>query len=152
MPQPTTSNLPADVRTRLARIENEYQQGELTQRGYELRRSRILSPIDMTALNFDSPSGRLNTSAVTPSPILERGNDCQGESVDEHSSAVSSSRPVSGHNSDSASVDGVDGNYVFTPPKDEDVDPFEQLDRPRLEPLDLRFQNDGNPTQKETGG
>jgi hypothetical protein len=77
--------------------------------------------------------------------------------VDEHSSAVSSVRPVSGHNSDSASVDGVDGvdgNYVFTPPKDEDIDPFEQLDRPRLEPLDLKFQNDGNPlhTQKETGG
>jgi len=76
MPPSTSPNLdrslPSDVRTRLARIENEYQQGELTQRGYELRRSRILSPIDMTALNFDSPSGRLNTSAVTPLPISER--------------------------------------------------------------------------------
>jgi hypothetical protein len=70
MPPPNLDRtLPADVRTRLARIENEYQQGELTQRGYELRRSRILSPIDMTALNFDSPSGRLNTSAVLPFPL-----------------------------------------------------------------------------------
>jgi hypothetical protein len=34
----------------------------------------------------------------------------------------------------------VDGNYIFTPPKDElDL----QVDRPRLEPLDLAFQNDG---------
>ena len=58
---------------------------------------------------------------------------------------------MSGHNSDSGSVDGVDGNYVFTPPKDEDVDPFEQLDRPRLEPLDLKFQNDGNPPSHTKG-
>lgn len=39
--------------------------------------------------------------------------------------------------SESASVDG---NYIFSPPKDE-ADP--QIDRPRLEPLDLAFQNDG---------
>jgi len=68
--------------------------------------------------------------------------------MDDMSSAVSSVRPVSGHNSDSASVDGVDGNYVFTPPKDEDVDPFEQADRPRLEPLDLKFQDDGTNIRK----
>ena len=72
MPPPTPPTLdrtlPADVRTRLARIEHEYQQGELTQRGYELRRSRLLSPIDMTALNFDSPPARLNTSAVPSLP------------------------------------------------------------------------------------
>ena len=70
MPPPGTPSLdrplPSDVRTRLARIDHEYQQGELTQRGYELRRSRILSPIDITALNFDSPPARLNTSAVIP--------------------------------------------------------------------------------------
>ena len=60
--------LPPDVRSRLARIEREYGAGELTQRGYELRRSRILSPIDMErlslSLNIDG-TGRLNTSAVS---------------------------------------------------------------------------------------
>ena len=55
---------------------------------------------------------------------------------------MSSGRPVSGH-SDSASFDGLDGNYVFTPPKDDGRDPFEQVDRPRLEPLDFNFQIDG---------
>jgi len=78
MPPPGTpsldrTSLPSDVRTRLARIEHEYQQGELTQRGYELRRSRILSPIDMAGFNFDSPPARLNTSAVRSPP---RCKDC----------------------------------------------------------------------------
>jgi hypothetical protein len=49
-------------------------------------------------------------------------------------------RPVSGH-SDSPSGDG---NYLFTPPKDESDQP-DHNDRPRLEPLDLAFQNDGTP-------
>jgi hypothetical protein len=44
-------------------------------------------------------------------------------------------RPGSGH-SDTPSVDG---NYAFSPPKDE------TQDRPRLEPLDLAFQNNGTP-------
>jgi acyl-CoA synthetase (AMP-forming)/AMP-acid ligase II len=33
----------------------------------------------------------------------------------------------------------VDGNYIFSPPKDE----VEQPDKPRLEPLDLGFRSDG---------
>jgi DMAP1-binding Domain len=62
--------LPNDVRFRLAQIEQEYQAGELTQRGYEIRRSRILSPIDITNLNFiNETTGRVNTSAV---PTLEK--------------------------------------------------------------------------------
>lgn len=61
-------SLPADIRSRLAQIELEYQSGELTQRGYEIRRSRILSPIDLTNFNLNDevPSGRLNTFAVHP--------------------------------------------------------------------------------------
>src|SRR5579859_798072 len=46
-------------------------------------------------------------------------------------------RPVSGH-SDTPSVDG---NYIFTPPKDE----IETPDRPRLEPLDLSLVDDNKP-------
>ena len=58
--------LPSDIRARLAQIEQEYQQGELTERGYEIRRARILSSIDMTNLNFNAePSGgRVNTLTV----------------------------------------------------------------------------------------
>ena len=65
-PQPRP--LPIDVRSRLAQIELEYQSGELTQRGYEIRRSRILSPIDLANFNLSDeiPSGRLNTSVVHP--------------------------------------------------------------------------------------
>ena len=42
-----------------------------------------------------------------------------------------------GGDSDSPSVDG---NYIFKPPKDETDHP----DRPRLEPLDLGFHQDGS--------
>lgn len=61
--------LPPDVLSRLAQIEREYQQGELTQRGYEIRRSRIMSPLEMANFNFnfndnDTP-GQVN-SAVLP--------------------------------------------------------------------------------------
>ena len=65
---PQSRPLPTDVRSRLAQIELEYQSGELTQRGYEIRRSRILSPIDMTNFNFSNeiPSGRQNASVVQP--------------------------------------------------------------------------------------
>lgn len=38
----------------------------------------------------------------------------------------------------------VDGNYVFTPPKEDTDHP----DRPRLEPLDLGFRNDGTLPRK----
>jgi DMAP1-binding Domain len=57
--------LPSDLRARLAQIDLEYQHGELTERGYEIRRARILSSIDMANLNFNAePSGRLNTRTV----------------------------------------------------------------------------------------
>lgn len=60
--------LPTDVRSRLTEIEQEYQAGELTQRGYEIRRSRLLSPFDLADFNLENeiPSGRLNNSAVHP--------------------------------------------------------------------------------------
>jgi hypothetical protein len=45
--------LPADIRTRLAEIDLDYQQGELTQKGYESRRSRILSAMDMRMLSLE---------------------------------------------------------------------------------------------------
>jgi DMAP1-binding Domain len=62
---PSQRGLPSEVQSKLAQIEHEYQQGELTQRGYELRRSRILSPIDMSTLNLHTDgTGRLNTSGV----------------------------------------------------------------------------------------
>lgn len=54
--------------------------------------------------------------------------------MEEISSAASSVRPVSGH-SDSPSGDG---NYIFTPPKEEAEGP----DRPRLG-LNLAHLNDG---------
>ena len=47
-------------------------------------------------------------------------------------------RPVSRH----SNTPSIDGNYVFSPPKD-DTAPPEQTDRPRLRPLDVSFQNDG---------
>jgi len=57
--------LPPDIRQQLAKIELEYQHGELTQRGYELRRSRVLSPIDMATLaQAVDGNGGLNTSTV----------------------------------------------------------------------------------------
>jgi len=58
---PVEKNLPSEVRSRLALVEQEYQQGELTQRGYELRRSRILSPIDMSNLSLNN---EVSNSAV----------------------------------------------------------------------------------------
>jgi hypothetical protein len=63
---PQSRPLPLDVRSRLAQIELEYQSGELTQRGYEIRRSRILSPVDLENfhLSHEIPSGRLNTAVV----------------------------------------------------------------------------------------
>lgn len=64
--RPAPRALPPDIRHQLAKIELEYQQGELTQRGYELRRSRVLSPIDiMTLAQSLDGNGRLNTSAVS---------------------------------------------------------------------------------------
>jgi hypothetical protein len=58
----TARALPSDIRSRLAQIDYEYQQGELTQRGYEIRRSRILSPVDMENLNlYNEATGRLNS-------------------------------------------------------------------------------------------
>ena len=60
--------------------------------------------------------------------------------MEDISSAVSSMRPVSGHSNSPS----VDGNYVFTPPKDEAAEvPGDPVDRPRLQPLDIPFQNDG---------
>jgi hypothetical protein len=50
----------------------------------------------------------------------------------------SSVRPASPHSQSRS----VDGNYIFTPPKD-DANQQELLDRPRLEPLDIAFHNDG---------
>ena len=62
---PSARTLHPDIRQQLAKIELEYQQGELTERGYELRRSRVLSPVDMAALaQAIDGNGRLNTSAV----------------------------------------------------------------------------------------
>ena len=60
-------------------------------------------------------------------------------SFDDVSSSESSVHPVSEH-SDSPSIDG---NYKFFPPRDysEPIEPA----RPRLEPLDLAFQNHGPP-------
>jgi len=57
--------LPAQVQAQLAQIEAEYSSGELTQRGYELRRSRILSPIDIAGLNHVIDANR-TVSAVSP--------------------------------------------------------------------------------------
>lgn len=66
--------LPPDIRSRLAKVDREYQTGELTQRGYELRRSRILNPIDMANFslgpNVEGP-GRVNTSVV-PISLISR--------------------------------------------------------------------------------
>ena len=65
----TLRTLPADIRSQLAQIDHEYQQGELTQRGYEIRRSRILSPIDIANLNLNND--RLNSavpSLLSPHP------------------------------------------------------------------------------------
>jgi hypothetical protein len=70
---PLDRTLPSDIRTRLAEIEHEYQTGELTQRGYEIRRSRLLTPLDMAQITFDAQqhnSARLYTSAVSP-PYLK---------------------------------------------------------------------------------
>jgi DMAP1-binding Domain len=60
------AGLPAGVRSQLAQIELDYQQGELTQRGYEVRRARLLAPLDMSGLHIaaDSPNGILYNSAV----------------------------------------------------------------------------------------
>jgi len=44
--------LPADFESRLAQIEMEYQAGELTQRGYEIRRSRLLGAVDTANLDL----------------------------------------------------------------------------------------------------
>ena len=66
-PQSGAATLPADVRAQLAQIEVEYQLGELTQRGYEVRRARLLSPLDMSGLyvNTEPPgNGLLYNSAV----------------------------------------------------------------------------------------
>lgn len=52
---------------------------------------------------------------------------------------MSSVRPVSGR----SNTPSVDGNFIFSPFKDETA-PIEQSDRPRLRPLDVSFQNDGN--------
>ena len=61
----TKRTLPPDIRAQLSQIELEYQQGELTQRGYEVRRSRLLSPIDMSAMTLsEAGSTRNNTSGV----------------------------------------------------------------------------------------
>ena len=58
--------LPPTVRAQLAQIDTEFNSGELTQRGYELRRSRILSPIDIAALNQSiENTPRINPSAVS---------------------------------------------------------------------------------------
>ena len=53
-PSPVTGGrrLPADAESSLAQIEMEYRAGELTQRGYEIRRSRILSAPDIANLNL----------------------------------------------------------------------------------------------------
>jgi hypothetical protein len=66
-PQPPAAavggrHLPPDVEARLAQIELEYQHGELTQRGYEIRRSRILAAIDIQHL--DLAGDRPSTSGV----------------------------------------------------------------------------------------
>jgi len=60
-------------------------------------------------------------------------------SFDDISSSVSSAHPVSEHGDSPF----VDGDYKFSPPRDysEAIEPS----RPRLEPLDLAFQNDGSP-------
>ena len=60
--------LPPDVRHQLAQVEAEYQSGELTQRGYEMRRSRILSPIDLSALSLSLEG--TTTNNVVGSVIL----------------------------------------------------------------------------------
>jgi hypothetical protein len=68
--RPAPHTLPPDIRHQLAKIELEYQQGELTQRGYELRRSRVLSPVDVAALaQAIDGNTRLNTSAVVACPV-----------------------------------------------------------------------------------
>ena len=57
--------LPSNIRAQLARIEREYEEGELTQRGYEIRRSRLLSAVDMTNLSLISEGiSRVNTNVV----------------------------------------------------------------------------------------
>ena len=68
-PSPATGarRLPADVESSLSQIEMEYQAGELTQRGYEIRRSRILSAIDLA--NLDLSGERLPTSAGVSSTL-----------------------------------------------------------------------------------
>jgi DMAP1-binding Domain len=136
-------HLPTEVSSRLAQIEMEYQQGELTQRGYEIRRSRLLTAVDIANLNLGGD--RPTTSGVPSNPPLplcfdlSLGCCCvdfKDASFDDISSPVSSIRPASGH-SDTPSIDG---NYKFSPP----LNDAEHIDnRPRLEPLDLAFHTDG---------
>jgi DMAP1-binding Domain len=67
--------IPPDVLSRLAQIEHEYQHGELTQRGYEIRRSRIISPLEMENFNFNfnnnDTSGRENSAVFPPLPRFD---------------------------------------------------------------------------------
>ena len=49
-------DLPSDIRAKLDQVEEEYQNGELTQRGYELRRSRIMASFDMPSSSLPNDS------------------------------------------------------------------------------------------------
>lgn len=63
--------LPVDVEAELAQIERDFQNQELTARGYEIRRSRILSTLDMSALNLVGERGQLSrVSHLPPSCLL----------------------------------------------------------------------------------
>jgi hypothetical protein len=72
-------HLPTEVESRLAQIEMEYQQGELTQRGYEVRRSRLLTAVDIANLNLGGD--RPTTSGVPLNVPLPLCFDCLGDVV-----------------------------------------------------------------------
>lgn len=88
MPPPGTAPLPAamggrhlptEVSSRLAQIEMEYQQGELTQRGYEIRRSRLLTAVDIENLNLGGD--RPTTSGVPSNAPLPLCFGCVADVV-----------------------------------------------------------------------
>ncbi|XP_077302081.1 disco-interacting protein 2 isoform X2 [Arctopsyche grandis] len=68
-----TADLPADVREKLAELELELSEGDITQKGYEKKRARLLNP-HAQKLQQESRSSRSGTS----SPSQRTAQRCRG--------------------------------------------------------------------------
>ncbi|XP_034072218.1 disco-interacting protein 2 homolog C-like, partial [Gymnodraco acuticeps] len=59
--------LPAEVRARLAELELELSEGDITQKGYEKKRSKLIGAFFPQTPGMDPPQGQERRGPVTPS-------------------------------------------------------------------------------------